>query len=219
MLTDAMIRDAIGVIIILTYVYLLATHATIDPALSGLAMIAFGYFFKGVPASYIIGKPKEIVSSAPVIIPLVLVMLFLFGSNAKADIFNPISPSNPKATVTTPLIDTGNILADATSVINYLGVQEGYAYNFELHQWDVVSGATIITYAPWNLDLGIAMLDTDGVAATIDWNVGSFLPVTNVPVMQYFSYLYLTGGVGAEENSSSNWKIAPIVGAKFKFSF
>jgi hypothetical protein len=153
-------------------------------------------------------------------IAAVLIAFCLLGSGvARADIFHPLGVDNSKLTATTPVIDSGSILQDASTIINYLGLQEGYAYNFELKQWDVVSGTTIVTYAPWNIDLGVAMLDTDGVEATLDWNIGAYLPVANVPIMQYCSYLYLSGGFGAEENSSGAWKIAPTAGIKAKFTF
>jgi hypothetical protein len=138
---------------------------------------------------------------------------------AKADIFQPISPVNENLKASAPIITTGQILADATSIINYLGVQEGYAYNFRLHKFDAETGATVITYAPWGIDLGIAMLDTDGVAATIDWNAGKYLPANGVPILQYVSYFYLSAGIGGEADNNGNWQVAPIVAVKAKFSF
>ena len=149
-------------------------------------------------------------------------MMVFFGlvGLAKADILNPIGPGSEKVSFATPTaFDSGTLLTDAASVINYLGVREGEVYNFMSHSWVTTTGATIVTYAPWNLSLGISMLNTDGVAGTIDWNVGSYLPVASIPVMKYIQYLYVVGGCGGEMNSNNNWKVAPILGAEFKFNF
>ena len=151
------------------------------------------------------------------------VMLFalpMFASMANADIFNSIGQST-KATATAPVLVNENvILTDVTTIVNYLGVKEGTAYNFKLGQLDTTTGATIITYAPLGLSADLEMLDADGVAGVVAWNVGNYLPVANVPVIKYFSYLYIDAGYGWEENSNgTKFEGSPIVGAEFKFSF
>ena len=146
--------------------------------------------------------------------------VFVLGGVARADIFNPITPENRKLSAAAPTIfDSGTLLTDAAAIINYLGVREGEVYNFKSHSWVTTTGATVVTYSPWNLSLGVSMLNADGVAGTIDWNVGNYLPVNNVPVMKYLTYLYVVGGCGGEVDSNNNWKIAPILGAEFKFNF
>ena len=153
---------------------------------------------------------------------LVTIMLFLIGCVPSfADIFNPIGPSNSKLTATTPaLFDSGTLLTDASAIINYLGVKEGYAYNFNAKKWVTTTGATIVSYTPWNLSLGITMLNADGVTGNLEWNVGNYLPVANVPIMKYVQYLYVFGGAGGEENTAGTaFKFASVAGAEVKFSF
>ena len=155
---------------------------------------------------------------------LVATMLFLIGCvPAFADIFNPITPTNYKLSLTSvepaAYLDNSTILTDAATIINYLGVKEGEAYNFHTGSFVTTTGATIITYTPWNLSVDATMLNADGVAAVLAWNVGAYLPVANVPVIKYFSYLYVDGGVGWEEDANKAFKPAPVLGAEFKFSF
>ena len=149
---------------------------------------------------------------------LVIMMLVLPVVFAHADIFNPISP-NQRFKATALNFDSGSTLSDISTIINYLGVKEGYAYNFELKQFDNTVGATIVTYAPWGISADLEMLDSDGVAGVVAWNAGSYLPVANVPIIKYFTYLYIDGGCGMEANNSGTWKVAPTVGVEEKFSF
>jgi opacity protein-like surface antigen len=153
---------------------------------------------------------------------LLVALLTAIGCTAVfADIFQPVGPKNDnlKATNVSAIFDSGTALTDAAQIINYLGVKEGYAYNFQSKEWVNTVGATVVTYAPWGVSLDVEMLKADGVAGVVAWNVGSILPVANVPVMKYFQYLYIDGGCGMEQNSASAWKVAPVVGAEFKFSF
>jgi hypothetical protein len=159
-------------------------------------------------------------------IVLSILLMFGFCTLASADIFNPL-PEQPHkaflASVNGGSALSGNLLADATAIINYLGVKEGEAYNFNQHKWVTTTGATLISYTPWNLALDIQMLNADGVVGSIAWNIGNYLPVQNVPVMQYTQYLYLYGGAGAEQkqeaDGSSPMKFASVAGAEFKFTF
>lgn len=156
---------------------------------------------------------------------LILSTLLIIGicGVARADIFNPLPAKSTHQSFLASVNSSnpGNILADASTIVNYLGVKEGEAYQFNQHKWVTTTGATIISYSPWNLSLDIQMLNADGVVASIAWNAGNYLPVNSVPVMQYLQYLYLYGGAGAEENTSDNnaMKIATIAGAEFKFTF
>ena len=149
----------------------------------------------------------------------VMLLVCMFAVTAKADIFSPIDAKVKVESQFQTSLDTGSILADATTIINYLGVKEGYAYNFELKQFDNTVGATIVTYAPWGISADLEMLNADGVAGVVAWNVGSYIPVANVPLIKYFTYLYIDGGCGMEANNSGTWKIAPTAGVEEKFSF
>ena len=154
-----------------------------------------------------------------------LVLILGFCSVAKADIFNPLPARNSDKAFLASVNSTNasNLLADATAIINYLGVKEGEAYNFNQHKWVTTTGATIISYTPWNLSLDVQMLDTDGVVGSIAWNLGNYLPTNNVPVMNLTQYLYVFGGAGAEQRTevdgSTPMKFASVAGAEFKFSF
>lgn len=149
----------------------------------------------------------------------VVFAVFMLGGIAKADIFNPITTSDFKLKATTPtLFDSGTLLTDAASIINYLGVKEGEAYNFNQHKWVTTTGATLISL-PWNLSIGVSMLNADGVTGNLEWNVGNYLPVQSVPIMKYTKYLYVMGGAGGEQTSQGAFKFCSILGAEFKFNF
>lgn len=158
---------------------------------------------------------------------LSLILVLGLCGIARADIFNSI-PEKPNqsylASVNAPTsINEATLLTDATAIINYLGVKEGEAYQFNQHKWVTTTGATIISYTPWNLALDVDMLNADGVVGSISWNIGNYLPVQNVPIMSMTQYLYLFGGAGAEQRTevdgSTPMKFASVLGAKFKFSF
>jgi hypothetical protein len=157
---------------------------------------------------------------------LILVGLFLLSSCAYADILNPIGGqkySTFLASVNGVSSNASTLLTEAAAIINYLGVREGEAYNFNAHKFVTTTGATIITYAPLNLSLGVTMLNADGVTGDLDWNVGAYLPVQNIPIMNLTQYLYVIAGAGAEEKTegdgSTPMKFASILGIEFKFSF
>jgi hypothetical protein len=153
-------------------------------------------------------------------IVLALMMLVLPVALAHADIFSPVGQSTKTTTTAPVLVNENVVLTDVTAIINYLGVKEGTAYNFKLSQMDTTTGATIVTYAPLGLSADVEMLNADGVAGVVAWNVGNYLPVANVPVIKYFSYLYLDAGYGWEENiAGTKFEGSPILGAEFKFSF
>lgn len=158
---------------------------------------------------------------------IILSIMLVFGlcGVANADIFNPL-PNHNKAFLTSvngSSAISGNILTDASTIINYLGVKEGEAYNFNQHKWVTTTGATLISYTPWNLGIDIQMLNADGVVAGLSWNVGNYLPVANIPVMQYTQYLYFFGGAGVEQKTEGDgttpMKFASVAGAEFKFTF
>jgi hypothetical protein len=162
--------------------------------------------------------------------PLACIMMILFFPwpiVAHADIFNPIPhTASTKAFLNNVngVSDNANtLLTDAAAIINYLGVREGYAYQFNQKKWVTTTGATIISYTPWNLSLGVTMLDTDGVVGDIDWNIGNYLPVQSVPIMNLTQYLYLFGGAGAqlktEDDGSQPMKFASVAGVEAKFTF
>lgn len=145
-----------------------------------------------------------------------------FSGVAHADLLPPIDPATTYKLTAPPLtaFDAGTLLTDAAKVIDYLGVREGEAYEYNQHRWVTTTGATIITYAPLNLGLGITMLNADGVTLDLNWNVGQYLPVQNVPVMNLLDYLYVFAGVGGEENvAGTKFTFASTTGLEFKFNY
>ena len=149
-----------------------------------------------------------------------MLLVCMFVVTAKADIFNPIGTNKKYSTFLSSVnsVAPGNILADATAIISYLGVREGEAYQFSQHKWVTTSGATIVSL-PWNFAIGATMLNTDGVTGDLDWNVGAYLPVQNVPLMTYTQYLYIIAGSGWETTADGSFKPAYIVGPEFKLTF
>jgi len=219
-MTDEIMRDLIAGGILAVYIGLLACKQAIDPTLGNLAMIAFGYFFKGQSNGW---SAAGIFKQTPKVVPILLVFLLMGSGISRADIFNPIPSKNQAflSSINTPSSST--ILTDAAAIINYLGVKEGEAYSFNQHKWVTTTGATLLTYTPWGIALDVDMLKTDGVVGAISWNAGSYLPSQNVPLLNVTQYLYFFGGSGAEQkiesDGSTPMKFTSVAGAEFKFSF
>lgn len=152
------------------------------------------------------------------------ILMFGYVGVSYADIFKPFGEEEQPVKMTlTPVTLTpaqeATLLTDASNVIDYLGVREGEAYNISQHKFVTTTGATVITYAPWNLGLGISMLNDDGVVADLDWNIGAYVP-TSSPINTVSKYLYVMAGIGGEENSGGTaFKLATTIGAEFKFNF
>jgi hypothetical protein len=179
----------------------------------------------------VITATKQVIAAnkktAAIIIVGGLLMPWVIAPSAHADIFQPI-PHRAEtkqflADVNGLSTNADTLLTDAAAIINYLGVREGYAYQFNQHKWVTTTGATIVSYTPWNVALGVTMLNTDGVVADIDWNIGNYLPVQDVPIMNLTQYLYIFGGAGAqlktEDDGSQPMKFASVGGIEAKFSF
>jgi len=67
------------------------------------------------------------------------------------------------------------------------------------------------------------MLNFDGGAATVDFNIGKFMPSEGVPIMELFKYFYVGGGIGARYIDTKNdntdkekWCAAYGADAQFK---
>jgi len=153
---------------------------------------------------------------------LSIVLLFGLCTVANADIFGPQRTASYKVVNPTTgdqvTIDPNTIFTDVTNIVNYLGVREGTVWDFKRKEFVTYTGATLITWK--NISLDIAMLNLDGAGLSIDYNIGQFLPVQNVPILKYTQYLYVGGGYGARFDTPSNkWKEAPFIGAQFKLTF
>ncbi len=212
-MTDQLVRDSIAIILTIFVCVAAFMNIKVPDNIITVWQIAIGFFFAGKIS------PTVNLSKA---VPIVLMFLFFTGSVAQADVFNPIGGNVKYKSFLNSVNGSsinGNLLSDLTQIVNYLGIKEGEVYNFQLKKWVTTSSATIITYAPWNLSLDADLLDTDGVGGSITWNVGNYLPVQGVPVMQYIQYFSLIAGDGAENNSAGNVKNVSYVGAQFKLTF
>ena len=74
-----------------------------------------------------------------------MLLVGVFAVTAKADIFSPIDAKVKVESQFQTSLDTGSILADATTIINYLGVKEGYAYVLSMDEFARV-GSTDVTF-------------------------------------------------------------------------
>lgn len=157
---------------------------------------------------------------------VVLIALLLVCGFAHADIFDPIgAPENLKASegVAISGVDPGTILADAAKITGYLGVREGYFYDWNQKEFANYAAATIVTYVPWGLSVNFGVLNADGIGASVDFNIGSMLPAENVPVLNLFQYFYAGFGIGEryldQPDGNKGWDFAYGPTGEFKLIF
>jgi hypothetical protein len=224
-MTDQIMRDIIAAMVIAVYLGLLAFKLPVDQNLASLALIAFGYFFKGTSAGWSLKPPPKVAAV------LFLFMILGIGS-ARADLFNPVGPGTNgkyKQFLTSVNGPSGNTLQDIETVLNYLGEREGYAYNGRLKQWDITTGATAVSIPAYNLAIaGNVLTPTspngsffDGWSIGAEWNVGNYLApqVQNVPVLQYITQAYVGLYAREEKDRNGNYQFAPMIGGDIKISF
>lgn len=160
---------------------------------------------------------------------MVIAVMFLGGPQVVfADIFG--SQISAKVMATTPpnqtatAIGPGQIIDELTKIVNYLGVREGTAYFWAKNGSGMCNyaAATLYTYKPWGLAADIGLLNIDGGALTIDWNIGAVIPSDQVPILNLFKYSYIGGGIGARyidvNDQGTKWNVGGIVDAQFKFA-
>lgn len=156
---------------------------------------------------------------------MALCLALVIISTASFPVYADIFGNNQKLKGTqSESIDPETILSNLASIISYLGAREGFVYDF--HQREICNavGATLYTYQPYNLALDINLLNTDGLALTIDWNLGKIIPCEEVPIMKIFKYLYVGGGIGtrytdSDKEDAKRWRASPVLGAQFKVTF
>lgn len=154
-------------------------------------------------------------------IVLCLSLVVISGQYAHADIFAPVGEShNLKATeaVAIPGVDSNTILANVAQITSYLGVREGALYDFGQHEFCNYAAATVVSFEPYGLSIDVGAVNADGVAETIDWNAGKFIPAQNVPLLNFLQYLYIGGGL-AERSIDGDWKTSAVIDAQFKTTF
>lgn len=155
------------------------------------------------------------------VMAVMVVLLSAVCSASYADIFGP-QPAKARATQGIS-IDPTTLLEYLTAAANYLGTREGGFYDFNAGEFCNYAGATLYTYEPWNLALNFGLLNVDGGAATLDWNVGKVIPCEQVPILSMFKYLYVGGGAGAryleQDGGQKKWQPAYGIDAQFKATF
>ena len=152
---------------------------------------------------------------------------------AKADIFNPAGPGTEgkyKTFLASANGPSGSILADISTVLNYLGATAGEAYNMRLGQWDTTVGTTLITLPAYYTSIGAETLIPgnggsliDGWAETNSLNWGAFLgkytSISTIPIIQYLSQAFAGVDFGQEQNAKGNYQFAPLIRVGVKISF
>lgn len=117
--------------------------------------------------------------------------------------------------------------ADSISVIDsikQLPLKEGLTYDFKNDRFLNTLGFGVINYK--NIGLDVSYIGVDGLGATLEYNLGG-LPVQNVPILKYVSYLNIGYTVGyrtlaladVNDNSKSDNQFiqGPTVFVKFNF--
>ncbi len=159
---------------------------------------------------------------------LALVALtILFTIPAHADIFGPRRNMTELSAVETgaPAVDPGTILAEVGAAANYLGVREGTFYDARAREFTNYAAATLYTEPTTKIALDFGAINTDGVALTLDLNVGQWIPAQGVPIASVLQYLYIGGGIDerslpkSDTDPTSTWKTGYGVDIQFKGTF
>lgn len=91
------------------------------------------------------------------------------------------------------LPDASTIFGFFGTVADKLGAREG----FIVDKWGISNYAATTFYTlpsvPVSFDFG--MVNADGVATTVDYNLGSFLSGQNDPFSSLFQYIWIGGGL------------------------
>lgn len=156
-----------------------------------------------------------------------MLMVGTMSGVAHADVFGPQPKDKLKAgteTLSATYVDPGTILDYVTAIAGYLGTREGVFYDFEEEEFVNYLGATLYTIPDTGLSVSVGILDTDGFAASLDWNLGALVPSQDVPLMNLLKYLYVGAGVGSrnleqEDSVEKEWQLAYGLDAQFKFTF
>lgn len=166
---------------------------------------------------------------------ITILITMCFASSSYADVFGPKRYNGSiqkvgtlKANESTEIapeisMEPETIVDHLDQIIEYLGPREGGFFDFSEGEYCNYIAATIYTYDPIALSFNIGMLNTDGVAGTIDYNVGRHIPCEDVPILNIFEYLYVGGGVGSryldDGSDKEKWKIAYGIDAQFKITW
>lgn len=154
--------------------------------------------------------------------------LVLFSAPAHADLWGGRARNtNMKASATAGdamnLPDAGTILAYVTGVANRAGIREGVVYD----DWGVgnymAATAYTLPQVPVSLDFGVTR--ADGVAVTLDYNVGATVPEGGDVLTGLLQYLYVGGGVEgrytdkSEDDQTKSWQSSWVADVQLKFTY
>lgn len=155
-----------------------------------------------------------------------LLSLFLFlalsTGVAHADIFGEQPSGKLKAgsnlNASATYVDPGTILDYLAAITGYLGVREGFFYDVDSEEFANYLAATLYTIPDTGLSISVGALDTDGILASLDYNVGMAIPSEDVPLLNLLEYLYVGVGVGAI-SVDNEWELVYGPTAQLKFTF
>jgi len=159
---------------------------------------------------------------------MLLIMGLFIGSFAYADLIpNGSVPQKQKLSAQNEQlsVDPTTIISEVTAAANRLGVREGVFYNFNKREITNYAAATIYTLPQFPLAIDFGAINTDGVALTVDYNIGSAIPAGNDALTGLLQYLYVGGGVDAryvDKNSvdpTKTWQVGVGLDAQFKGTF
>lgn len=151
-----------------------------------------------------------------------LSILMMTCTVARADVFgtrNNVNENSLRSSfVASESVSNETILENVGKLVGYLGVREGAMYDLRTDEFLNYAVATLYTYDPAGITLDVGMLNTNGAAASVSWNIGAIIPAEDVPVAQYIKYLYIGFGVGGVLENDS-WDVVYGPEASFKFVF
>lgn len=157
----------------------------------------------------------------------VVLLTVCFQNLAYADVFGNgrQRPTTMRASANYNIAmpDPDTILAWLTAMNEYTGTREGFFYDFNEGDISNYFAATLYTI-PAGVSLSAGLLDTDGYAVTIDYNLGQHIPSQGVSILEFLQYLYIGGGIGQRHLDKDNsdeqeWRTAYGLDLQMKLTF
>jgi hypothetical protein len=165
---------------------------------------------------------EELVMKKFMVIMLMVALAFT-SSVASADVFGGRSSKSKMMKSGTDQgipVDPGTIIGALSQLGDYLGVREGIFYDFGTEETYNYLASTLYTYEPMNTSLSVGMLNTDGVAATIDYNIGAMIPSEGVPIAHLLEYWYVGAGLAYVKNDvKDEYQVGYGVSTQIKLTF
>ena len=115
-------------------------------------------------------------------------------------------------------VDPGTILDYIAAISGYLGVREGFFYDIDNEEFVNYLAATLYTIPDTGIAINIGAVDTDGVIASVDYNIGAVIPADDVPLLSLVEYLYVGFGAGYRSHDE-DWNLVYGPTVSFKATF